>query len=72
MKYVCNECNSFFDDDDLKCICGSTDIEELVECNSCHGEYRKSDIDENGICYNCLNKEEQDEEVATHKRIRKV
>ena len=50
MKYVCNECNNFYDDEDLKCICGSKDIEEIVTCFNCQGEYRVSDMNE--TCYN--------------------
>lgn len=53
MRYICNDCNKFYDDEDLECICGSKDLEELDTCNICEGEYRMSDLSEEGVCYNC-------------------
>jgi len=56
MIYICNECNKIFDDDNLKCTCDSTDIDELFTCVVCEGEYKWDDID-NNVCFNCLSGE---------------
>ena len=42
-------------------VCGSEDIEECPECESCGGQFHPDDLDENGLCPDCREREVEEE-----------
>lgn len=42
-------------------VCGSEDIEECPECEECGGQFHPDDLDENGLCQDCREREAEEE-----------